>query len=243
MEPDTQMRAALLVVDMQEDFCPPDGSLAIQDGRSIAPLINKLLSLTGFVVKIGTQDFHPESHISFATNHPAPSNVPFTSTIDTKNPVAGAEDETKTQRLWPPHCIQGTKGASFIPEIESEKLDAMVRKGMDKRVEMYSAFTDAFGNSNCVEAGGASHDLEALLNEHQVSDVFIVGLAGDYCVRFTAIDAADRGFRTYVIDEATKCVDPDEGWEDSKMDMAAHGVRVISADGIEEAINKSCIRV
>ncbi|DAA75890.1 TPA_exp: Uncharacterized protein A8136_1261 [Trichophyton benhamiae CBS 112371] len=225
MEPDTQMRAALLVVDMQEDFCPPNGSLAIQDGRSIAPLINKLLALPGFVVKIGTQDFHPESHISFATNHPAPSNIPFTSTIETKNPVAGAEDETKTQRLWPPHCIQGTKGASFIPEIESEKLDAMVRKGMDERVEMYSAFTDAFGNGNCVEAGGASHDLEALLNEHQVSDVFIVGLAGDYCVRFTAIDAADRGFRTYVIDEATKCVDPDEGWETSKMDMAAHGVR------------------
>ncbi|KAF3483922.1 pyrazinamidase/nicotinamidase [Arthroderma uncinatum] len=160
-----------------------------------------------------------------------------------KNPAPGKEAETKPQQLWPAHCVQGTKGAGFISEIESDKLDAIVRKGMDERVEMYSAFADAFGNQNCVETGGANRDLEAMLNEHEVSDVFVVGLAGDYCVRCTAIDAADRGFKSYVIDEATKCVDPGEGWENAKVEMATHGVRVISADGIEEAINKLCINV
>ncbi|EEQ32864.1 NAD(+) salvage pathway protein [Microsporum canis] len=243
MEAANKIRPALIVVDMQEDFCPPDGSLAVQHGRSIAPLINKLLSLPGFVVKIGTQDFHPSSHISFATNHPSPSNIPFISTIDVKNPATGKEEETKPQRLWPAHCVQGTKGANLISEIESDKLDAIIRKGMDERVEMYSPFADAFGNRNCVETGGVNHDLEAMLNDHQVSDVFVVGIAGDYCVKFTAIDAADRGFRSYVIDEATKSVDPGEGWEAAKVDMAAYGVRVISADGIEEAINTLCINV
>ncbi|PGG98454.1 hypothetical protein GX51_06798 [Blastomyces parvus] len=228
-------RPALLVVDMQEDFCPPNGTLAVQGGRTLAPVINSLLSLPGFAVKISTQDFHPPSHISFATNHPAPSNIPFQSITTITNTAAGKETETKPQRLWPVHCVANTPGACIIPEIEADKISVNIRKGMDARMEMYSAFADAFGNTDCVETGCVNMDLAAVLREHQVSDVFIVGLAGDYCVKDTAIDAVDRGFRCFVAEEGTKCIDPGEGWEVAKKEMEDRGVRIVNLDGPEVA--------
>ncbi|KAL2369763.1 isochorismatase family hydrolase [Blastomyces gilchristii SLH14081] len=226
-------RPALLVVDMQEDFCPPNGTLAIQGGRTLAPVINSLLSLPGFAVKISTQDFHPTSHISFAANQPAPNNIPFQSTTTLTNPATGRETETKPQRLWPVHCVANTPGACIIPEIEADKISVNIRKGMDARMEMYSAFADAFGNNDCVETGGVNMDLAAVLREHQASDVFIVGLAGDYCVKDTAVDAVDRGFRCFVVEEGTKCIDPGKGWEAAKQEMEDHGVRIVNIDGPE----------
>ncbi|PGH29763.1 hypothetical protein GX50_07490 [[Emmonsia] crescens] len=228
-------RPALIVADMQEDFCPPNGALAIPGARALAPVINSLLSLPGFVVKISTQDFHPSSHISFATNQPGPNNIPFQSTISLKNPAAGKEAETKPQRLWPVHCVANTPGACIIPEIEADKISVNIRKGMDAKVEMYSAFGDVFGNSNCVETGGVNMDLAAVLKEYQASDVFVVGVAGDYCLKSTAVDAADKGFRCFVVEEGTKCVDPGEGWEVAKKEMEDHGVRLVSIDGPEVA--------
>jgi nicotinamidase-related amidase len=202
--------------------------LAVQGARSLAPLINELLALPGFVLRISTQDFHPIDHISFASNHPGPNNRAFESFIMMQNPAPGKERETKQQQLWPVHCVADTAGAAIIPEIEAEKIDLHVKKGMDKRVEMYSAFADAFGNNDCVTTNGVNVDLAAALAERNVSDVFVVGVAGDYCVKCTAVDAAERGFKTWVIEEGTKCVVPGSGWEKAKAEMEDHGVKIIA---------------
>ena len=146
-----------------------------------------------------------------------------------RNPLSDDERDAKLQRLWPVHCVQGTHGASIIPEIASDKIDVTVTKGMDAKVEMYSAFADAFGNS-CVETGGVNIDLESTLKEHHVTDVFIVGIAGDYCVKYTAIDAAERGFKSYVVEDAVKCVDPDDGWKEVKAELVDRGIQIIGSN-------------
>ena len=211
-----------------------NGSLAVQDGRSVAPFIDSLLKLPSFATRIATQDFHPQNHISFASNHPAPNNKPFESSIDMNNPAPGKEAEVKEQRLWPVHCVAGTKGAEIIPEIDSTHIDAYVRKGMDARVEMYSAFADAFGNLDpSVRASSVDVDIASCLREKNVTDVFVVGLAGDYCVKHTAIDAAKVRFKSWIIEDGTKCVDPGSGWQKTKDDLKAAGVSVIGKDSDE----------
>lgn len=150
-----------------------------------------------------------------------------------KNPVAHKTPETKPQRLWPIHCVQNTHGAMIIPEVDVTKFDTIVTKGMDARVEMYSAFADAFGNKDCAVTGGANMDLEEVLRRKNVTDVFIVGVAGDYCVTSTAIDATERGFKTWVIEEGTKCVDSISGWDLARMEMSQHAVQIIGANGPE----------
>ena len=208
-----------------------NGSLAVPGGRDLALVINDLLALPGFVLRVTTQDWHPASHVSFAGNHPGPDNKPFESYVDVKNWVAGKEDETTKQRLWPAHCVQGSQGADIIDEIDQSKIDLHVKKGMDERVEMYSVFADSFGNMTGGD-GGVSHDLVRLLKERETTDVFVVGLAGNYCVKYTAIDAAKAGFKTYVVDEATKSVPPDD-WSAAKDELQSSKVRIISQDGEE----------
>ena len=152
-----------------------------------------------------------------------------------KNPKE-LSDETKPQQLWPVHCVAGTVGASIIPEINTEKIDIFVRKGMDPRVEMYSAFVDVFGNSEpALMAQSVNVNLRDALLAKNVTDVFVVGLAGDCCVKFTAIDAAKAGFRSWVIDDGTKCVVPGPGWEMAMGEFRASGVSVITADSPELA--------
>jgi len=145
--------------------------------------------------------------------------------------VAGKQDETTKQRLWPVHCVQGTSGAVIINDINISKLDLTVKKGMDERVEMYSAFADSFGNMTA-SSGGVSHDLATLLKKEGVSHIYVVGLAGDYCVKATAVDAAKAGFKSYVVEEGTKCVSSQD-WDAVKSDLHKHNVKVISADGAE----------
>lgn len=150
-----------------------------------------------------------------------------------KNPAPGKEIETKPQVLWPVHCVAGSAGASIIPELDTSKIDAYVKKGMDARVEMYSAFADAFGNLDpAVTATSVDTDINGLLAERGVTDVFVVGLAGDYCVKCTAVDAVRAGFRCWVVEEGTRCVVP-EGWGKVKEALAADGVGVVSVDGDE----------
>lgn len=143
----------------------------------------------------------------------------------------GQEPETKPQRLWPVHCVPGTKGAEFIPEFDTNLIDVVVKKGMDPKVEMYSAFTDAFGNP---DSPGRAVDIEVrdVLRERGIKDVFVAGLAIDFCVKRTAIDAVDAGFRCFVIEDATKCVLP-ENWESSKQDLRDAGVSIIKTDSPE----------
>ncbi|KAF1943835.1 Isochorismatase hydrolase [Clathrospora elynae] len=214
-------KPALVIVDVQEDFCPPKGALAVTGGRDIVPTINELLTYP-FALKIATKDYHPHDHISFASNHPAPNNKPFESTVTITNPHNS--EETQEARLWPDHCVQGTKGAELLSELDVSNVDHIIEKGQDKRVEMYSAFADPF-TSPCVAESG----LADMLRGAGITDVYVVGLAADYCVKFTALDAQKEGFKTWVVGDATKAVDP-SSLDEVQKDYEKAGVTVIGRD-------------
>ncbi|KKY33017.1 putative pyrazinamidase nicotinamidase [Diaporthe ampelina] len=215
---------ALIVVDFQEDFCPPSGSLAISQGRDIAPAVNELLALPSWAVRIATQDWHPADHISFAANH-TPPKQPFVDSTTVVNPRNASE--TYDTRLWPVHCVQGTPGADLVPELAADRVDVVVKKGTDARVEMYSAFYDPFESPRVSDSG-----LARALRDRAVTHVYVVGLAFDYCVSATAVDAAKEGFVTYVVEEGTRAVDA-AGWDKCKEGLTGGGVKVVSMDGEE----------
>jgi nicotinamidase-related amidase len=192
--------------------------MAVDSGREIVPAINELLGLP-FAVKVATKDWHPKDHISFASNHPAPNNKPYESFTTIENPLN--PDETEETRLWPVHCVQDTKGSELLPELDVSKLDHIVEKGQDKRVEMYSAFADPFKNPSVTRS-----DLAKTLRNANITDVFVVGLAADYCVKFTAIDSQKEGFITWVIRDATKAVDP-ASMEEVNKEYESLGVSII----------------
>lgn len=175
-----------------------NGALAVPHGRSIADSINRLLGLS-WGLRVATQDWHPQNHISFASNHSAPDNRPFQE-LTVENPLNPSE--TENIRLWPDHCVQDSTGAALVPELDTGKLDHIVKKGQDHRVEMFSAFKDSF-KSPCV----SSSDLAAVLRAKSISQVYVVGLATDYCVKHTAIHASNEGFRTIVLRDACKGID------------------------------------
>jgi nicotinamidase-related amidase len=201
----------------------------VAGGRDIVPAINELLSLP-FALKIATKDFHPQDHISFASNHDAPNNKPFESTVSIKNPLNPGESQ-ETQ-LWPDHCVQGTKGSELLPELHIGKLHHIVEKGQDKRVEMYSAFADPFESPSVVQSG-----LADMLHSESVTDVYVVGLAADYCVKCTALDAQKRGFTTWVIGEATKAVDP-TSLSKVHAEYEKAGVTVVEQDVAVQRVSK-----
>lgn len=184
------------------------------------PAINELLALP-FALRVATKDFHPPDHISFASNHAAPNNKPFVSKATITNPLNAAE--TLETQLWPDHCVQGTPGAELLPELDVTKVDRVVEKGQDKRVEMYSAFADPFPHP-CSQS-----DLADTLKSAGITDVYVAGLAADYCVRFTALDAHKNGFKTWVIGEATKAVDP-SSLDDVYRGYDEVGIKVIGKD-------------
>lgn len=183
-----------------------------------------MLSLP-FALKIATKDFHPRDHVSFASNHPPPNNKPFESVITIANPLNPSE--TETTRLWPDHCVQGTPGSELVPELDVDKVDHIVEKGQDKRVEMYSAFADPFRNPTVTRS-----KLADTLRDRGITHVYIVGLAMDYCVNFTAVDSAKEMFTTYVVQEGTKAVDP-SNWGNVKSQLEAEGVALVNMDGEE----------
>ena len=200
------------------------GSLAVTNGRDIIPTVNKLLDLP-FIIKIATKDWHPADHISFASNHAGKKPYKdFTTVINPSN-----ASEMYETRLWPDHCIQHTKGAELIPELDVKKIDNVVEKGQVKEVEMYSAFYDPLEKPRVSDSG-----LAAVLKEKGVTDVYVVGLAFDYCVKFTAIDAAREGFRTAVVAEGTRAVDAST-WDEVTKELESKGVKVVSINGSEVA--------
>lgn len=220
---DSNFVPALIIVDLQEDFCPPNGSLAVAEGRDIATPINDLLSLPSFAIRIATQDWHPQDHVSFASNHTG--KEPFSDFVTVVNPHNA--DEKYDTRLWPVHCVQNTKGAELIPELDATKVDEVLKKGKDSRVEMYSAFYDPFKSPRVSDSG-----LVGILKDKGVTHVYVVGLAYDYCVKSTAIDAASEGFTTYVIEEATKAVAGAE-WAECTTALEKQGVKVVRMNGDE----------
>jgi len=218
-------KPALVIIDLQEDFCPPNGSLAVGGGREVIPVINDLLKLP-FVLKVATKDHHPPGHISFASNHEG--KQPFTSFATIRNP--NNPDDVYESRLWPDHCVVGTRGNQLVEGLDVGKVDLVIHKGIDPRVEMYSAFRPPLANPPLKESESG---LESVLREKGITDVYFAGLAGDYCVRFSAVDCAkakDAGWNTYVIEEGIRCVDPGASWEEAKAEMLGVGVKIVSVD-------------
>jgi nicotinamidase/pyrazinamidase len=183
--------AALLVVDMQPDFMP-GGALPVEDGDRLVEPIRELMLSGRFAHCTATQDWHPPGHISFASSHPG------------RKPYDVIELYGREQVLWPDHCIQGSEMARLHPALPFEKARVIVRKGTDPLVDSYSTFRNNWDRNGQRPRTG----LAGLLKELDVKDLFLCGLARDYCVKWSAEDAAAAGFRVHVIWDLTGPVDP-----------------------------------
>ncbi|ELR68496.1 Nicotinamidase [Fulvivirga imtechensis AK7] len=195
----------LIIVDIQNDFIP-GGNLAVPDGDKIIPIVNELQK--SFDLVVATQDWHPADHKSFASNHPGKK------TFDTTT-LHGLD-----QVLWPDHCMQSSHGAEFHVGLNLNRVEAIFRKGMDREIDSYSGFYD---NGHKKSTGLAGY-----LRERNVKSVYVCGLAADYCVFFTAKDALLEKFDTYLIEDATKPIDP-AGFEKAKAELVALGGRVVKS--------------
>jgi len=198
----------LLITDIQYDFCP-GGALAIEEADSIIPLVNRLAS--EFPLVAATQDWHPRAHKSFAHMHEGkkPGDV-----ID----LHGIE-----QILWPDHCVQSTRGAMFHEDLDTSKVAAIFRKGMDPEIDSYSAFTD--------NAGGAITGLNGFLKELRVKHIHLTGLATDFCVYYTAMDGIKKGYQVTIIIDAAKAIDQPPGSGQEKLErFEKAGGKIAHAD-------------
>ena len=200
----------LLLVDLQNDFMP-GGALAVPRGNEVIGTANRLAA--GFDHVVASQDWHPSDHGSFASQHPgrAPGEV-----ID----LAGIE-----QVLWPDHCVQGSFGSEFHEELDRSQVDAVFRKGTDPQLDSYSAF---FDNARRRSTGLAEH-----LAARGVEELWLLGLASDYCVKFSALDAVSVGLRTVVVEEGCRGIDLSPGdvaraWDE----MRSAGVRIVSGASV-----------
>jgi nicotinamidase/pyrazinamidase len=174
----------LLIIDVQNDFCP-GGALAVGDGDAVVPVANGLAERFQHVVL--TQDWHPAGHSSFATSHPGAA--PF----DTIAMPYGL------QTLWPDHCVQGTPGAAFHPKLATDRAELVIRKGFRSQIDSYSAF---YENDRLTPTGLAGY-----LHERNLQKIFLVGLATDYCVYYSAMDARRLGFEAVVIESGCRAID------------------------------------
>lgn len=196
----------LIIVDIQNDFVA-GGNLEVPNGEQIIPLVNELSR--HFDLVVATQDWHPPSHKSFASNH------------QDKNPFDVITLGGLQQVLWPDHCIQGSHGAEFHPLLDIRRVEAIFRKGMDPGIDSYSGFYD---NGHKKTTGMAGY-----LHERKVDTVYVCGLAADYCVYFTAKDALDCGFKTYYIEDATRPISLDN-LEKAKTDLVRSGAGITNSD-------------
>ena len=194
---------ALIAIDIQNDFCP-GGALAVTDGDAVVPLVNALLG--DFAVRVLTQDWHPADHASFAANH------------DGAEPFSMIDMPYGPQVLWPTHCVQGSKGAAFHPGLSTDPADLIIRKGFRAPIDSYSAF---FEKDQTTPTG-----LEGYLRSRGVTDLTLAGLATDYCVAFSALDAARLGFGVTVRLDACRAIDLNGSLADALQKMRAAGVRL-----------------
>lgn len=181
-------KKALILVDLQNDFCP-GGALAVPHGDEVIDVANRMQK--HFDLIVATQDWHPADHGSFAATHPG------------KKPGEVIDLHGLEQVLWPVHCVQGTHGAEFVQGLATEKIAHVIQKGTDPEIDSYSGFHD---NGHRKATG-----LGKYLHEQGVEDVYILGLATDYCVKFTALDARREGFTTYLIEDGCRGVELKEG--------------------------------
>jgi nicotinamidase/pyrazinamidase len=199
----------LLVVDIQNDFCP-SGGLAVPRGDEVVPLINRLAGQFAHVVL--TQDWHPRGHLSFASSHPG------------KKPYQTAEVAYGTQVLWPDHCVQGTAGAAFREDLQIPHAELVLRKGYHREIDSYSAF---YENDRKTRTGLAGY-----LRERGFERVFLAGLAFDFCVRYSAEDACREGFQAIVIEDACRGIDVDGSMAATREIFKSLGIRCVPANAI-----------
>lgn len=204
-------KTALIIVDMQPDFLP-GGALAVAGGDEIVEPVAKLMAARRFPLAVATQDWHPRGHVSFASSHPG------------REPYERIEVHGREQVLWPDHCVQGTAGAELVPGLPWETVSAIIRKGTDPAVDSYSGFR----NNWDAQGERPPTGLAGYLREREIEEVYVCGLARDYCVRWSAEDARDLGFETAIIWDLTRSVDP-SGDAALREDCARLGIRLVDA--------------
>jgi nicotinamidase/pyrazinamidase len=196
---------AFIVIDVQNDFLP-GGNLEVPEGDKVVPFINE--KMPEFQLVVATQDWHPADHGSFASQHPG------------KSPGEIIELNGLDQILWPDHCVQHSFGASFASGLNIEQIEHVVRKGMDPGVDSYSGF---FDNGHKIDTG-----LNDYLKQRNVDTIYVAGLAGDVCVKFTALDGASLGYKTFLYNQGTRAVNLNEGDYDKAVnEMKEAGVEII----------------
>jgi nicotinamidase/pyrazinamidase len=201
--------SALLVIDVQNCFLP-GGSLAVKDGEQVVPVINRIAK--SFTNVVMTQDWHTPGHISFASTHAG------------KKPFEVVDLAYGKQVLWPDHCVQGSEGAALSKDLAIPQAELIIRKGFHQEVDSYSAFTEADGKTTT--------GLAAYLKARNVARVFVAGLATDFCVAWTALDARKAGFETYVVEDACRGIDTQGSLAKAWADMDQAGVKRIRSDDI-----------
>lgn len=206
---------ALLIIDIQNDFCP-GGKLEVKDGDSIIERVNELNKLFRIVVQ--TQDWHPADHSSFASNH------------NGKEPYGTLELNYGEQILWPDHCVQGTSGAAFHPSLNTDRSTMIIRKGFRKHIDSYSAF---FENDHQTVTG-----LDGFLKGSGINRLYLCGLATDFCVKWSALDARKLGYETFLITDAVKGIDLDGSVEQAMNEMKNAGVQFTDSETIKNELSR-----
>ena len=199
----------LLAIDVQNDFCP-GGALAVPDGDAVVPVINRLAGAFDHVLL--TQDWHPAGHTSFASSHAG------------RQPFETIEVAYGAQTLWPDHCVQGSTGAAFHENLEALRAELIIRKGYDPAIDSYSAF---YENDRTTATG-----LTGYLRTRGFERVFMAGLATDFCVAYSAIDAAREGFAVVVIEDACRAIDLDGSLAAAKTRMAEAGASLVASSAL-----------
>lgn len=198
---------ALLIVDLQNDFCK-DGALEVPDANKIVPVVNQLV--VSFDRVIQTQDWHPDGHHSFASSH------------DGKKPYDTVEMDYGTQVLWPDHCVQGSKGGEFHPDLNTTKSQVIIRKGFRKEIDSYSTF---YENDHETKTG-----LTGYLNDLGITDLYTVGLATDFCVKWSIMDGIKEGFNMHIVEDAVKGIDLDGSLDAAWKEMNEAGVNITTSN-------------
>jgi len=198
---------ALILTDIQYDFLP-GGALAVEDGDKVIPIANKVQHKFDLIV--ATQDWHPENHGSFASNQ------------EGKEPMDKGKLGGLDQVFWPDHCVQGSRGAELHDDLNTNKIEAIFRKGMEPEIDTYSTF---FDNGHKKDTG-----LNAYLKGRDIDHVYVTGLAADFCVYYTLKDAVNLGYETTLIKDATRAIDKENFENNIMKELKESGVKIITSD-------------
>lgn len=201
------MMKTLLIIDVQNDFCP-GGALAVPDGDAVIPVINSLIHRFDAVIQ--TQDWHPAGHHSFASSHKE------------KEPYDTIEMEYGTQVLWPDHCVQGTQGAEFHPDLNTTNTEVIIRKGFRKEIDSYSTF---YENDHNTPTG-----LTGYLHERGINELYVAGLATDFCVKWSVLDGLKENFKVHIVEDAVKGIDIEGSVDQAWKEMEDAGAEITSSD-------------